>query len=646
MPDSELPDVGHPVRFVPQRHAGAVLRILRGGETILTITTEHLTKITATPPTVGSTHAPFGAQVKHRSDVTAHEVDACLRQRWRSHVDKGLRDQLVDLLVINDNGMRAWVFAVLEKLHGRQQFLLRAVKSLVYMNDSPQADFVQSTIAEACRDLPKCLDEQATERSISYINSLTQLVNEDTCEDDATRMNQQNLLRQHGIHTLLHDKVLLAALARKQNAKQVADGASFTSALVEYDATDAKREAEVQREEMDDVLRATFNFFAHFCAANSRNQMEMQAIADVMWEHFMGQGLGTAQACSAIYKDNRALSVELEEEHITGQVKLCRDVVLGSEKLSRRAGTKVGYQIDETQVSEGAGRYPIFLRSIVRCNGMPIRVNQDRIMKAIMDNQDCLDTPFWQDDTDETHICLNLTNLITATRSRQNENDPESRLSYHVELMTLLAACVEGDNENCARKLRQRFPLNLLTTAIKSEELHDRVRAAYMLMCDTLYVSACASSPGLAKEFYLNNNRSPNEDALRDLGSALETSLRLLQRDEPTRALASSSCEHLFPVQGTKGGAVSFISSVFDSHIFEALEDRLPGTFMEFFGRIIEPVVVVNSLCELMKALHEVDPECKPEWNEVCCMAVSALTISSHFDLGSKVSCAIYSIGL
>ena len=202
--------------------------------------------------------------------------------------------------------------------------------------------------------------------------------------------------------------------------------------------------------------------------------------------------------------------------------------------------------------------------------------------------QDPLDTDFWLDDADELRPSLNLANLITATKSTFNHTNAESRLSYHIELLHTLAACVESENETCARKLRPRFPLSLLTTGIKSEELHDRVRAAYMLLCGALYVRPCVSEPGLAREFFLvarkGMQHTPNEEAVQCLAASLESALRLLQRDEPIAALERSKCEHLFPHAGSNhGGAISFVSDLFESSIFETLdEERAPGDASNF----------------------------------------------------------------
>ena len=67
-----------------------------------------------------------------QSPITAREVHGALQKRWNSNVDVDLRDQLIDLLAINCNDLRNWCLLVLEKLHGRQSNLLKALKSVVY----------------------------------------------------------------------------------------------------------------------------------------------------------------------------------------------------------------------------------------------------------------------------------------------------------------------------------------------------------------------------------------------------------------------------------------------------------------------------------------------------------------------------------
>jgi len=45
------------------------------------------------------------------------------------------------------------------------------------------------------------------------------------------------------------------------------------------------------------------------------------------------------------------------------------------------------------------------------------------------------------------------------------------------------------------------------------------------------------------------------------------------------------------------------IASLFESNVLETIEEEVPGIVDVYFGRIVEPVVVVNSLCALMQAI-------------------------------------------
>eukprot|EP01047_Picozoa_sp_COSAG01_P005231 COSAG01_NODE_177_length_22954_cov_28.699554_13_plen_2463_part_00 len=564
-----------------------------------------------------------------QSPITAREVHGALQKRWNSNVDVDLRDQLIDLLAINCNDLRNWCLLVLEKLHGRQSNLLKALKSVVYMSDTPQALFVQAALADAKTALPtnNVTADVNWQQVVNAINALTRLIEDATVQENPwARVNMQNLMRQSGVHKTLHDGILL----HPHYVTLGKQGCTAGSGTSELDIS-------------EDVLMAVFHFLDVFCANNLQNQSVLQETVACMWDHYMGLGLGTAATCSSVYDNNREFSVALPDSRIIDQVKLCSTVVntvYNPKDTDQSNRSSTGSSRGKAS-GQGAGRYAIFLRTIMRSHGRAIRVNQDRILKALLDDPSSLDEAFWLDNTNEARAELNLPKLITATKGYDNHLDPESRLSYHIELLHLLAACVQDDNESCARKLRARFPINLLTSGVKSEELDDRVRVSYMLLCDALYVSPCATEPSLATEFFLESailtadshqQYKANRERLSCLANTLEAALRLLSRDEAKAAIANpKTCEHLFPSRGREGGAVCFIASLYESNILETIEEANEGIVSQYFGRVVEPVVVVNSLCELMRAVLQSE-NVDPVRTERCRRAVSALSISTHFD--------------
>lgn len=80
--------------------------------------------------------------------------------------------------------------------------------------------------------------------------------------------------------------------------------------------------------------------------------------------------------------------------------------------------------------------------------------------------------------------------------------DKTSRITYHVKLIHLLAACCENSNESTARKIRILVPLTFAAAVILHADTPTKIRTAYYRIVDSLYVEPVAVQPSLAFDIY------------------------------------------------------------------------------------------------------------------------------------------------
>ena len=583
--------------------------------------------------------------------VSALAVHEELSTAWPTRVDGQLRDELTDLLIIDDDFLRNNVVAVLGKLHDRHDDLIKAITALVFVGDLPQASFVRSSIEEITDQIRPSLVSEGAQRSVGFINSLTSLM----VEGSPGRSVKQHLQRQLGVHSLVVECVLSAERYRSALKER-----SVPVTLSQVPSRKARDDAT--------VVRATFRLLENFCSDNPKNQMAVAELFDSIshadWELFMGADLGMAEACTAVYRANTQLCKKFDNKHIKSLVIICSGHV---QEMAKDKDPKS--QLKTKGVDKTGEAYVALLRTLTVVDGVPIPHNQDRVLKAFIELRErgmsiCLDPEFWVEEADDERH-LRLPSLIDAGKPGliTDRRMTNARLDYHIEMVRLMSSCAVGD-EACSRKLRMLFPIQLVASAVDSEGLIDEVRSVYLNFFDVLFVKPCATQPGFARELYLArvsrdqrgnsaessaSKDSINPTAVKSLVDVLRSSVRWLTGTTPNDA---SAPVRLFPRGLDRGGgAVSFVASLFDCKILESLEEYA-GTQLEDLPDAREifdeshSVSLLQTLGYLMKALLNserdtvklgldgpaVNSPLHIVWMDLTRHLIASLKASSHFD--------------
>lgn len=529
--------------------------------------------------------------------VSAKDVHETLSKAWPTRIDGQLRDELTDLLVIEDDELRNNVITLLSKLHDRHKYLLKAIRNLVYMGDVPQSAFVRGNIEETIEHLKQSLETEGAQRSVGFMKSLASHV----AKGMECRGVKQHLQRHLGVHTLLFECVLKSANKRYQTA------------VDEYNESQVARSSRLSRDDTT-VVRAAFGLLENLCDGNSTNQVAVAELLDGLdtgWNLYMRANLGMAEACVAVYRGQKHLCETFSTKHIKSLVKICCDHV---EEMETAKDPKQLLKVNGRENVETA--CVTLLRTLVLVDGVPIPSNQDRVLKAILKPSKFLDAEFWMEDAgDQGSLMLN--NLIAAGKS-ETDRMSNSRLEYHLEILRLLSSCAQSD-EASSRKLRMLFPIQSIASAVDNQGLLDQVRVAYLNLFEVLFVRPCAAQPAFAHELYFTNairnikgssKHGIGNDAIDSLISVLKTSISWLER---TSADSGSAPTRLFPRScDENGGAVDFIASVFESNILEGLEDWSAMPLERVADGLLDKshrAKLLGSVVDLMVALLNSDRE-------------------------------------
>lgn len=575
-----------------------------------------------------------------RDKITALEIHKELAAAWPTRIDWQLRDELTDLLAIDDDYLRNNVVKVLGNLHDRHDKLLEVITSLVYVGDLSQASVVRTQMEEIEQQLRQSLEKDGAQRCVGFINSLTR----DVEESSVGRSVKQHLQRQLGVHTMLFDCVLTAD--RFVNAAK-AIGGDTSKAMTRDDAT---------------VVQATFKLLENFAAGNPRNQKAVEALfekVDLTWGTFMEAGLGMAEALTAVYRGNAELCANFSAAHIRTLVKECSK---HADEMSKHKDARSQLKMKGRDKTGAA--YVSLLRMLTVVDGAPIPSNQDLVLKTFIEFRDkgvsiCLDPEFWLEESDDERF-LRLPSLIDAGKEGADPRLHNARLDYHIEVVRLMAACADSDGAS-SRKLRMMFPIQLVASAVDSDRLADEVRVAYLHFFDIVFVKPCAMQIGFARELYISRLHSGSEGE--GLGVNIEAVQALVKVIKAAvhwtcvEHTHGSAAKRLFPIASDEGGgAISFLASVFESNILECIEEDTGKLFEHISGakEIFDETNsahLAHTLTVLMEVLLNketgrakiglngvaIDSPLHVKWMETTRHLVSSLKASPHFDSEKKL---------
>ena len=125
-------------------------------------------------------------------------------------------------------------------------------------------------------------------------------------------------------------------------------------------------------------------------------------------------------------------------------------------------------------------RFLRFLRMIIRPNGVVLPGNQQMVVEALAENRDSL-------------LLFNNVKGVEEREALIRENDHivhnDGRLSYHIELITLLGGICDGNNPNVISTVSEMLSLSDIHGHLLRPTLPKTLHSAYLSVLDMAYLS-------------------------------------------------------------------------------------------------------------------------------------------------------------
>ncbi|XP_069694590.1 inositol 1,4,5-trisphosphate receptor isoform X4 [Periplaneta americana] len=216
---------------------------------------------------------------------------------------------------------------------------------------------------------------------------------------------------------------------------------------------------------MNSLMRLAHEFLQNFCLGNSQNQVLLHKHLEL----FLNPDIREAQTVRAIFQDNSTLCNEVTEKVIQHFV-----------HCIETHGKHV--------------QYLKFLQTIVRAENSFIRKCQDMVMQELVNaGEDVL--VFYNDKASFNHF-------VEMMRSEGHRMDEGSALSYHVELVKLLACCTMGKNVYTEIKCHSLLPLDDIVAMVCHQDCIPEVKEAYINFLNHCYIDTEVEM----KEIYTSNH--------------------------------------------------------------------------------------------------------------------------------------------
>nr|XP_026691346.1 inositol 1,4,5-trisphosphate receptor type 1 isoform X3 [Ciona intestinalis] len=235
--------------------------------------------------------------------------------------------------------------------------------------------------------------------------------------------------------------------------------------------------------QMQSVMSQAHKFLQLFCKGNPQNQALLHKNLNL----FMTPGLLEAQTMQAIFQDNVTLCKEVTHSVI-------QHFVHCIESHGRRT------------------QYLRFLQAIIKAEGkVHIRRCQDMVMAELVNtpageevllfyNDRASFTTFIKLMEEHARNCFLQSKLDNPQPSFQE--DEQSPLPYHIELVQLLAYCTEGKNVYTEIKCHSLLPLDDIVQVVTHESCIPEVKNAYVNFLNHCYVDTEVEM----KEIYSSNH--------------------------------------------------------------------------------------------------------------------------------------------
>ena len=169
--------------------------------------------------------------------------------------------------------------------------------------------------------------------------------------------------------------------------------------------------------------------------------------------NLVASDISPTECLSAVYKNNRVVCTQVGENMVRHFVGLA--------------------------AVEHAPRYLRFLGMITYPSGRPVRRCQTLVLSCLTEKEEALQLFNNEDE---------LAYREQLVEENDHVNHPRGELAYHIELIGLLARCIEGAPPNPVVQLRSMMPFSQLLTHLLQDQLPLQLRASYLAIFDGLYL--------------------------------------------------------------------------------------------------------------------------------------------------------------
>ncbi|XP_007250632.3 inositol 1,4,5-trisphosphate receptor type 2 [Astyanax mexicanus] len=218
-------------------------------------------------------------------------------------------------------------------------------------------------------------------------------------------------------------------------------------------------------EKMLEIMTLAHTFLQNFCNDNPQNQILLHKHLNL----FLTPGILEARTMHYIFQNNYHLCNEISDR-------------------------VVHHFVHCIETHGRSIHYLRFLQTIVKSDGKYVKKCQDKVMTELVNGGE--EVLLFYNDRASFPALLQLMN---SERERHDEN---SALSYHINLVELLAACTEGKNVYTEIKCNSLLPLDDIVNVVTHDDCIPEVKIAYVNFVNHCYVDTEVEM----KEIYTSNH--------------------------------------------------------------------------------------------------------------------------------------------
>uniref|UniRef100_A0A3B4CNT8 Inositol 1,4,5-trisphosphate receptor n=1 Tax=Pygocentrus nattereri TaxID=42514 RepID=A0A3B4CNT8_PYGNA len=204
-------------------------------------------------------------------------------------------------------------------------------------------------------------------------------------------------------------------------------------------------------EKMSEIMTMAHTFLQNFCNDNPQNQILLHKHLNL----FLTPGHLEAKTMRYIFQNNYHLCNEISDR-------------------------VVHHFVHCIETHGRSIHYLRFLQTIVKSDGKYVKKCQDKVMTELVNGGEEV-LLFYNDRA-------SFPTLLQLMSSERERHDEASALSYHINLVELLAACTEGKNVYTEIKCNSLLPLDDIVRVVTHDDCIPEVKIAYVNFVNHCYV--------------------------------------------------------------------------------------------------------------------------------------------------------------